>query len=192
MGSFCCCLGRKVIPHAGQANWPSRNELPDRLPPPRVPTPPSTSQFDVLPPAMSWGAVSQFSRPEDAAMMRSIFQPEDDASDAGSAHFTKPKPYKDTLTLGTVKEKLKQRLSKDSLLNRRSQGLILDSEEEVARKAELRRVRHERIKEELANKDSYDADAKSMITNKSSHTRGNEAIESATDGLKSFSDYDDR
>ena len=42
--------------------------------------------------------------------------------------------------------------------------MIGSSEEEVERRAELRRIRHKRIQEELSNESAYDEDAKSLTS----------------------------
>jgi hypothetical protein len=73
------------------------------------------------------------------------------------------KPKKSSSTLNAVKQKLKKHLSRESALGkRRSISSVGTTEEEVERRAELRRIRHKRIKEELSNEASYDEDAKSL------------------------------
>jgi len=68
-----------------------------------------------------------------------------------------------SINLRAVKQKLKQRLSRDSTLNKRlSRSSIGTSEEEVERRAELRRIRQKRIEEELSDEAIYDEDAKSL------------------------------
>lgn len=65
--------------------------------------------------------------------------------------------------LGLVKQKLKKRLSRDSALSKRhSRTSIGTSEEEVERRAELRRIRERRIREELSSEGVYDEDAKPL------------------------------
>ena len=73
------------------------------------------------------------------------------------------KPRKSTNTLNAVKHIIKKRLSRESALaKRRSVSSVGTTEEEVERRAELKRIRHKRIKEELSNEASYDEDAKSI------------------------------
>jgi hypothetical protein len=73
------------------------------------------------------------------------------------------KTRKSTNTLNAVKQKLKKHLSRESALaKRRSISSVGTTEEEIERRAELRRIRHKRIKEELSNEASYDEDAKSI------------------------------
>lgn len=69
-------------------------------------------------------------------------------------------------TLKAVTQKLKKHLSKeDGVSKRLSRQSIGTSEEEVERRAELRRIREKRIKDELSNEDGYDDDAKSLPSN---------------------------
>ncbi|KAI6709317.1 hypothetical protein JHW43_008162 [Diplocarpon mali] len=66
-------------------------------------------------------------------------------------------------TLKAVTQKLKKHLSKeDGVSKRLSRASIGTSEEEVERRAELRRIRERRIREELSNEGIYDEDAKSL------------------------------
>lgn len=70
-------------------------------------------------------------------------------------------------TLSTVKNRLKKHLSKDSGITtskRHSRASVGTSEAEIERRAELRRIRHKRIQEELSNEGIYDDDAKSLST----------------------------
>ncbi|KAG9239591.1 hypothetical protein BJ875DRAFT_491434 [Amylocarpus encephaloides] len=76
---------------------------------------------------------------------------------------TPVKPRKSTSTLSAVKQKLKKHLSRESNpVKRRSMSSVGTSEEEVERRAELRRIRHKRIQDELSNEASYDDDAKTL------------------------------
>lgn len=70
---------------------------------------------------------------------------------------------KSSSTLKAVTQKLKKHLSKDGGVSKRhSRASIGTSEEEVERRAELRRIRERRIREELSNEGMYDDDAKSL------------------------------
>ncbi|PBP18891.1 hypothetical protein BUE80_DR010354 [Diplocarpon rosae] len=65
--------------------------------------------------------------------------------------------------LKAVTQKLKKHLSKeDGVSKRLSRASIGTSEEEIGRRAELRRIRERRIREELSNEGIYDEDAKSL------------------------------
>ncbi|KAH6674525.1 hypothetical protein B0J14DRAFT_43183 [Halenospora varia] len=68
---------------------------------------------------------------------------------------------KSSTALDAVRQKLRKHLSRESALSkRRSKSSVGTSEEEVERRAELRRIRHKRIQEELSNEAVYDDDAK--------------------------------
>ncbi|KAH8685593.1 hypothetical protein BGZ60DRAFT_522880 [Tricladium varicosporioides] len=70
---------------------------------------------------------------------------------------------KSSATLDAVRQKLRKHLSRESALSkRRSKSSVGTSEEEVERRAELRRIRHKRIQEELSNEAVYDDDAKTL------------------------------
>lgn len=93
------------------------------------------------------------------AVFREMLAINDDSSDKESI---KIKPRKSSNTLKTVTQKLKKHLSRDSALSKRySRSSVGTSEEEVERRAELRRIRERRIREELSNEGVYDDDAKS-------------------------------
>lgn len=84
-----------------------------------------------------------------------------DESDVDSeTHIT---TKKSSSTLDVVKYKLKKHISRDSALSKH-RSPIGSSEEEVERRAELRRLRHKRIQEELGDEEAYDDDAKSITT----------------------------
>lgn len=99
------------------------------------------------------------------ADLRAIFEEviEEDKSDEFNRG--RIKPMNSSSTLRTVKERLKKRFSRDSALSKRhSRSSIGTSEEEIERRAELRRIRQKRIQEELSNEGIYDDDAKSLST----------------------------
>ncbi len=73
------------------------------------------------------------------------------------------KSKKSSSTLKSVTKRLKKHLSRDSALSKRhSRSSVGTSEEEIERRAELRRIRERRIREELSNEGVYDDDAKSV------------------------------
>ncbi|TVY64187.1 hypothetical protein LSUE1_G009805 [Lachnellula suecica] len=70
-----------------------------------------------------------------------------------------------TNTLVAVTQKLKKHLSGDFAIKKRhSKSSVGTSEEEIERRAELRRIRTKRIQEELSNEGLYDEDAKSLTS----------------------------
>ncbi|KUJ12083.1 uncharacterized protein LY89DRAFT_221629 [Mollisia scopiformis] len=100
-------------------------------------------------------------RHKGTAVFREMLALEDDSeSDKDSV---KVKPKKSSNTLIAVTRKLKKHLSRESALNKRhSRSSIGTSEEEVERRAELRRIRQKRIQEELSHEGHFDDDAKSI------------------------------
>jgi len=83
----------------------------------------------------------------------------------------KTKDKKSSSTLKSVTKRLKKRLSRDSALSKRhSRSSVGTSEEEIDRRAELRRIRERRIREELSNEGVYDDDAKSISSLVGGHT----------------------
>ena len=112
----------------------------------------------------SWSSESRLSKPEDAAAIEAIF--EEDKSSLRDRH-NKIVSKKTSSTLTAAKSRLKKHLSKDSGFTapkRHSRVSVGTSEEEVERRAELRRIRQKRIQEELSQEGIYDDDAKSLST----------------------------
>ena len=93
---------------------------------------------------VSWS--SRFSKPEDAAELRAIFEDGDASTLKGRR---------------AGRSKLQKRFSPDSTLtNQRSRtSTVAISEEEVARREELKRIRAKRLREELGDICVYDEDA---------------------------------
>lgn len=104
---------------------------------------------------VSWG--SRFSKPEDAAELHAIFKG-DNIDDGDASTFKK-------IRAGRIK--LQKRFSRDSTLtNQRSRRstTVGISEEEVARREEVKRIRAKRLQEELGNICVYDEDAKPLCS----------------------------
>lgn len=97
---------------------------------------------------------------KDSAKFRELLEVDKFVTDSESEQVT---TKKSSSTLKAVTQKLKKHLSKDgSLSKRHSRNSIGTSEEEIERRAELRRIRERRIREELSNEGVYDDDAKSV------------------------------
>jgi hypothetical protein len=95
--------------------------------------------------------------------LKAILLGDDSNSDTNSEMLNAKK--NNSRTLSFVTQKLKQHLSLESGLNKRhSKSSVGTSEEEVERRAELRRIRQKRIQEELSNEELYDDDAKSWTS----------------------------
>ena len=96
---------------------------------------------------------------------------EADKSDSDNQANIVIKSKKSSSTLKSVTQRLRKHLSKDSALSKRlSRSSVGTSEEEVERRAELRRIRERRIREELSNEGVYDDDAKSVPSMAGAHT----------------------
>ncbi|KFY23678.1 hypothetical protein V493_05710 [Pseudogymnoascus sp. VKM F-4281 (FW-2241)] len=98
---------------------------------------------------VSWS--SRFSKPEDAAELHAIFAD-------GDASSLKRR--------GAARSKLQKRFPRDSTLtNQRSQKpAVGNSDEEVARRGELKRIRARRLQEELGDVRVYDEDATPLFS----------------------------
>ncbi|CZR59581.1 uncharacterized protein PAC_09475 [Phialocephala subalpina] len=170
--SSTCCIGSGRSPPSPDGDAP-------RLAPPTArPKPGKRLSKDQLP---TWRAVET----NETTELRAIFEEEiadgtgdilrikhkgitvfremlainDDSSEKDSIEV---KPRKSSNTLKTVTQRLKKHLSRESALSKRhSRSSVGTSEEEVERRAELRRIRERRIREELSNEGVCDDDAKS-------------------------------
>ncbi|KAH7407644.1 hypothetical protein BKA64DRAFT_426615 [Cadophora sp. MPI-SDFR-AT-0126] len=99
---------------------------------------------------------------KDSAKFRELLEGDKFVTDSESEKIT---TKKSSSTLKAVTQKLKKHLSKDDGLSKRhSSNSIGTSEEEIERRAELRRIRERRIREELSNECIYDDDAKSVAS----------------------------
>jgi hypothetical protein len=140
-----CCLSREA---------PSPDSVPSR--------PVYTSEAIPLPPildkpaVLSWSTFSRFSKPEDAAELEAIFNTDRVENNESSLMHT----------ITAVKSKLRKHLSRESALSkRRSRSTVGQSEEEIARRKELKQLRQKRIEDELGDEGVYDEDAKSIPSN---------------------------
>lgn len=115
----------------------------------------------VLEPALPCtSTTSRLSKPEDIAALQAIFESERSSTESERRRVIS----KDSSnTLNTVKQKLKKHLSRDSEGSKRlSRSSVGTSEEEIERRAELRRIRQKRIRDELSIEGVYDDDATSL------------------------------
>ncbi|KAI9734700.1 MAG: hypothetical protein M1818_006687 [Claussenomyces sp. TS43310] len=110
-------------------------------------------------PDTSWSTASRFSKPEDEAELRAIFE-DDMSNDEEFQDMNTP-----SRTLTAVGSRLRKHLSRSSDVSKRpSRPSVGNSEEEVARRKEMRYARALRTKEDLSNENIYDDDAKSIST----------------------------
>ena len=152
MSSADCCLTRKP---------PSPDGLAPRCVPSASSNSPSRLRKSLLKDFPSLSAASRLSKPEDIAELQALFE---DGKDSIADSQGRVKARKSSSTLNAVKKRVKKHFSFDSGVSKRhSRTSIGTSEEEVERRAELRRIREQRIRDELSN-DIYDSDAKSLST----------------------------
>lgn len=78
----------------------------------------------------------------------------DDSDGDGGGNNTLTKTSSTNSALNVVRTKLARHMSNEIETHRRSRASVGHSQEEVARRAELRRFRHQRIQEELKNEDN--------------------------------------
>lgn len=153
MSSADCCLTRKP---------PSPDGLAPRCVPSASSNSPSRRQRkSPLKDFPSLSAASRLSKLEDIAELQALFE---DGKDSIADSQGRVKARKSSSTLNAAKKRVKKHFSWDSGVSKRhSRTSIGTSEEEVERRAELRRIREQRIRDELSN-DTYDSDAKSLST----------------------------
>ncbi|RDW60781.1 hypothetical protein BP6252_12164 [Coleophoma cylindrospora] len=189
MGKSTCCTSRDPPSPDGDAPRPAAS-----------PSKPEKQVARDL--VISTSTISQYSKPEDAAALRAIF--EDPHYDNGPSPYVLSKKSSNTLNalkerlrkqtsrepvpifidegseksdydsdaenhqtksftaLDVVKSRIRKHLSRDSVLSKHHS--VGSSEEELERRAELRRIRRKRIQEELSQEDVYDEDARSTST----------------------------
>ncbi|KAI0853882.1 hypothetical protein F5Y00DRAFT_269242 [Daldinia vernicosa] len=146
MSIFCCYrTQRTASPETGQDVF----ELPTR--PPRVKlTSPSfpTSGFELSPPEIVAKETPSLShnRLQEATVDPTIIDIEDSDDDDEPVRSTR---NSSTGTLGAIRTKFIRRLSQKSESKRHSQQSLGTSDEEIARRAELKRLMRKRIQEEL-------------------------------------------
>lgn len=108
------------------------------------------------------------SQPEDAAQLRAIFEDNlcEEGYDRGKMKSMKAKMSFNTLNAvaNAMTTKLRKHFSRDLALSKRlSRSSVGNSEEDIERRKELRRLRDKRIQEELSM-DNFDDDAASLST----------------------------
>lgn len=160
MATTFCCNNKSPPSPDGLAPRPSYQLLPLH------PDPPPIKKFPREPIA-SWGTYnSRSSAAEDLRELRAIFEDLSDNEGMRNGDGAKDKKGPpESHVLKSVKSKIRKRFSKESgLSKRRSKSSVGTSEEEIERRAELRRLQKQRIQEELSNDRVYDEDAMSIRT----------------------------
>lgn len=166
-----CCTSRRPPSPDGQparvAHQALRKSLSKSPKKPYNPSPLKTVKLQRTPSRHNKSWSSKYSKPEDVAEIQAIFESNDGLERQGPGIGAK----KSSATLSAMKNKISKRISRDSVLSRRS-GLskrrsrlsVGNSDEEVERRRELRDIRRKRIREELGNAGIYDDDAKSFAS----------------------------
>ncbi|TLS25412.1 hypothetical protein PpBr36_07222 [Pyricularia pennisetigena] len=164
MAVFCCC-GRRA-PNKDKKSTPARDGpvIPSLPPPAILPTISQPSQLPVTEPSpVAHPSQSKCSLPLATPIpgapleLAEICELVIDDSDSGPDS-PQPRRSRASSTLHFVKTHLRKHISQDSL-QRQSRTTVGSSTEELARRAELRRLMRKRIQEELQTEDSRDMDS---------------------------------
>ncbi|CAJ2511288.1 Uu.00g069130.m01.CDS01 [Anthostomella pinea] len=149
MSILCCCRSRRVI-----CPEPSREVLELPTPPPRAKL--SKSPFPRSVPDMSLSPVLSKQAPSlfTTSMHQAQVNPADiDADDSDEDIPIRNTKNSSTNTLEAIKTKLIRRLSQKSEPKGHSPQTLGNNDDELARRAELKRLMHKRIQEELKSEE---------------------------------------
>ncbi|KAK4458511.1 hypothetical protein QBC42DRAFT_314305 [Cladorrhinum samala] len=160
MAVFCCCTSRPSKARASAQKDHHQAVLPSPPPPARLPGPLSLNPATQVSAGTSPRSLSslQPSMPAAMAPLEPVELGELVIEDSDSEE--DPDPYtqnKSTSTLQLVKTKIRRHLSQDSLSRRKARSAVGSSQEEVERRAELKRLMHKRIQEELRSEEGQDS-----------------------------------
>ncbi|OTA58026.1 hypothetical protein K449DRAFT_437048 [Hypoxylon sp. EC38] len=155
MSIFCCCRGRRTIYRESDLERQDIIELPVHPPPAKLSKPPlPTSELELSPPQIVTTKAPSLlhdSIPE-ATVDPAILEVEDSDDDEP----IRSTRNSSTGTLGAIKTKFIRPLSQKSESRRHSQQSLGTSDEEIARRAELKRLMHKRIQEELKSEEEQE------------------------------------
>jgi hypothetical protein len=159
ISDFWCCIGRKpttkqqIVRESSGDSMPSVPTRPAPLPPTIDSGPLSQHPVFILPAETENHSKTSLSMvkplpgiPTDTIELAQLVIDESDDEDA---HGRGSDRNRSTSTLEAVKKRLHRRISVDSDTRRKGRPMIGKSEEEVARRAELKRLMHKRIRDEL-------------------------------------------
>jgi hypothetical protein len=153
MSVFCCCRSRRSLDHPPPTE---QIELPNLPPPAKIPENHLITSDGAasrsLPPSLKKGSHISMPLDQDPLQLQQLVVEDSDTEDddIGAAS------NKGSITLDAVKTKIIRHLSQDVEGKRQSNSSVGTSDEEVARRAELKRLMHKRIKEELRSEESND------------------------------------
>ncbi|KAI0830420.1 hypothetical protein F5Y06DRAFT_290648 [Hypoxylon sp. FL0890] len=155
MSIFCCCRSRRAIYKESDLERQDIIELPVHPPRAKLSKPPlSTSELELSPPPIvttKTPSLLHNSIPE-ATVDPNILEVEDSDDDEP----IRSTRNSSTGTLGVIKTKFIRPLSQKSDPKRYSQQSLGTSDEEIARRAELKRLMHKRIQEELKSEEEQE------------------------------------
>ncbi|KAI1135386.1 hypothetical protein F5Y05DRAFT_421529 [Hypoxylon sp. FL0543] len=155
MSIFCCCRGRRAIYRGSDLERQDIIELPVHPPRARLSKPPlSTYELELSPPQIVTPKAPSLvhdSIPE-ATVDPTILDVEDSDDDEP----VRSTRNSSTGTLGVIKTKFIRPLSQKSDSKRYSQQSLGTSDEEIARRAELKRLMRKRIQEELKSEEEQE------------------------------------
>ncbi|OTA95199.1 hypothetical protein M434DRAFT_29240 [Hypoxylon sp. CO27-5] len=155
MSIFCCCRGRRTIYRESDLERQDIIELPVHPPRAKLSKPPlPTSELELSPPQIVTTKAPSLlhdSIPE-ATVDPAILEVEDSDDDEP----IRSTRNSSTGTLGAIKTKFIRPLSQKSESRRHSQQSLGTSDEEIARRAELKRLMHKRIQEELKSEEEQE------------------------------------
>ncbi|KAI1411268.1 hypothetical protein F5Y13DRAFT_201486 [Hypoxylon sp. FL1857] len=155
MSIFCCCRSRRAIYREPDLERRDIIELPVHPPRVKLSNPPlSTSELELSPPQVVTSKAPSLlhnSIPE-ATVDPTILEVEDSDDDEP----IRSTRNSSTGTLEVIKTKFIRPLSQKSDSRRHSQQSLGTSDEEIARRAELKRLMHKRIQEELQSEEEQE------------------------------------
>lgn len=159
MAVFCCCTSR---PSKARASVQKDHQavLPSPPPPARLPGPLNLNPVIQVSAGTSPRSLSslQPSMPAAIAPLEPVELGELVIEDSDSEDDLDPYTQnKSTSTLQLVKTKIRRHLSQDSLSRRKARSAVGSSQEEVERRAELKRLMHKRIQEELRSEEGQES-----------------------------------
>ncbi|KAK4204717.1 hypothetical protein QBC40DRAFT_329108 [Triangularia verruculosa] len=158
---FCCCTSARSSKTRSTAPRSPETVLPSLPPPARLPGPLTLNPVNPLSTETSPRSLSslQPSVPANISPIEPIelgqLVVEDSDSEDEPDH---PAPHnKSTSTLQLVRTRIRRHLSQDSLSKKKARSAVGFTKEEIQRRAELKRLMHKRIQEELRSEEGQES-----------------------------------
>ncbi|KAK4189848.1 hypothetical protein QBC35DRAFT_379450 [Podospora australis] len=172
MTVFCCCTSSRSSKTRPSAPKKSETVLPSPPPPARLSGPLSLNPVIPVSAETSPRSLSslQPSVPANISPMEAIELGQLVVEDSDTEDEPDPAPHnKSSSTLQLVRTRIRRHLSQDELSRRKARSAVGCSEEEIQRRAELKRLMHKRIQEELRSEESPQESSPSEVS--SGHRR---------------------